>query len=105
MRVQEPYAYHVLGCVYWDQNNIENAFRNFQRSDELACQTFDTRTRINNLLAVSEIKYQLWSETGKRDDSLADEVFELEEKINTLGTASQYPHHYAYANSPCQSAF
>lgn len=62
MRVpmETPWAFHVLGCVYWNQDKLDVAIKNFNTSYNLARETYDVRTEVNNLVAFAEVYYSQW---------------------------------------------
>ena len=94
---EAPYATHVLGCVYWNMGNLDEALRLFARSDDLARQIFDIRSRINNLVGAAEIHLLRWEQNHNEPDrrQILDNHAALLELVRQ---GYQFPHHVGRMN-------
>ncbi len=74
MPVEQAWVYHVLGCVYWDKNDLDMALSLFGKSNDLAKKVYDLHSQVNNLVACAEIYYQQWVTSGKSDSNLVNSI-------------------------------
>jgi tetratricopeptide (TPR) repeat protein len=56
------YATHVMGCVYWDMGDLDEALCWFARSDAQGGQQFDVWVHVNNLVGAAEIYFRKWQQ-------------------------------------------
>lgn len=68
IKEEQPWAAHVLGCVFWNENNWDRAEEMFRQSDELAREVGDIRSQVNNLVGYAELYFDRyrWAEKDPR---------------------------------------
>jgi tetratricopeptide (TPR) repeat protein len=89
---EKPWAYHVLGCVYWNLNDLESALKHFETSETLAIETHDIRTRANNLVGSAEIYFTQWM--NSKNPELIKKINRASEDLKKLITDNyDFPHH------------
>lgn len=94
VRLYQPYTYHIIGCIYWDQGEFPQASQYFEQSDRQATETGDVRCQINNLLTISEMEYQRWIDAGKHNLVFLTGIQRKNIQFERLlGQAYGYPHH------------
>lgn len=92
---QMPWAHHVLGCVEWNRGMYDAALAEFANSQRLADRFLDVRSQVNNLVAVAEVNYLKWQESGCGNDDLINVILDQKSKIEALDRAGyEFPHHY-----------
>jgi len=89
-----PWAYHVLGCVDWDEGNLDTALKLFEQSDERAHAIGDMHTRVNNLIGCAEIFYQKWIVSNQQLDTLPIQIDTKSKDLKKiLQQGYNFPHH------------
>ncbi len=89
---EKPWACHVLGCVYWNRNELDKALVEFQTSEKLSKEAHDVRTHANNLVGSAEIYYIQWLEN--KDPVLLEKINRSGEKLTQiLQEKYDFPHH------------
>lgn len=93
IREEQPWTYHVLGCVFWNQKKWAEAEKEFQRSDTLAREIGDIRTQVNNLVGYAELYFDRWEDL--KDPADLERVKEKAEELETLLQQGYgFDHHY-----------
>jgi len=91
---EEPWRYHVLGCVLWNRDDLDGALKLFEQSMRLAVASHDIRTQVNNLVGVAEVTLAKWLNTGKSDPVLRETIIAQSQKLDALlAEGYDYPHH------------
>jgi tetratricopeptide (TPR) repeat protein len=62
-----PYATYVLGNMYKDIGNLDQALRLFEQSDTLAVKNFSMYVHTNNLVGLAEIFFLKWEREHKSE--------------------------------------
>jgi len=92
---EQPWAYHVLGCVLWNSEKREEALKEFDKSYKMSVQIHDVRTQINNLVGAAEIYHELWGLGGNDDHSLTDQIRQKAEELERLlNEGYDFSHHH-----------
>ncbi len=95
VRAEQPWAYHVLGCVYWNRGELSQALQLFEKSGRLAKDIYDIRTEINNLVGSAEVYYQQWANSEKTDKSFLDKINASWDELQKIIAAGyDFPHHF-----------
>jgi tetratricopeptide (TPR) repeat protein len=92
IKVEQPWAYHVLGCVYWNRGELATALQCFETSDHLAAEVHDIRTQVNNLVGSAEVCYEQWGQSGYRDEALVRLIRQKAVALDIL-VGQGYKHH------------
>ncbi|MBN1874606.1 MAG: ATP-binding protein [Anaerolineae bacterium] len=95
--LEQPWAYHVLGCVFWNWDaQLDKALEYFERSDTLADEVHDTRNHVNNLVGFAEVYYAQWQ--AENFNSSTEYPGKIQEKVDALKKILEqkysFPHHY-----------
>jgi len=94
VRVEQPWAHHVLGCVFWNRGDLNEALRLFAISDGLAHKTHDVRSQVNNLVGSAEIYYTQWAALGQKNTGLSRQIKEKAKELKSLlDQGYDFPHH------------
>jgi tetratricopeptide (TPR) repeat protein len=89
-----PWAYHVLGCLYWDEMNWSDALKYFDKSDQYAIDIGDMHTQVNNMVGSAEIFYQKWAESGWKNDSQTELILKKAATLqDVIQQGYEFPHH------------
>jgi len=67
IKAVQPWTYHVLGCVYWNQQQWDAAEAQFRTSDQLAQEIHDIRSQVNNLVGYAELYFDRWVAFDRKD--------------------------------------
>lgn len=90
----QPWTYHVLGCVYWNQDQWDATEAQFRTSDQLALEIHDVRTQVNNLVGYAELYFDRWVDTIFKDSSYPSKIrAKAEELDNLLKQGYGFEHH------------
>ncbi len=92
IKIEQPWAYHALGCVYWNQGNLSEALNCFATSQTLAIEIHDIRSQVNNLVGSAEVYYDLWLQSNREDAQLTRQIHEKAEALEAL-VGQGYKHH------------
>ncbi|MBN2003185.1 MAG: tetratricopeptide repeat protein [Anaerolineae bacterium] len=91
----QPWTYHVLGCVYWDQDQWDSAEEQFRTSDQLALEIHDVRTQVNNLVGYAELYFDRWAASELKDPAYPPKIrAKAEELDNLLKQGYGFEHHH-----------
>jgi tetratricopeptide (TPR) repeat protein len=93
--IEKAWTKHVLGCVYQNRGQLDDAMKCFNESLDAATLTYDVRTQVNNMVSSAEIHYTKWLNSGKKDETLVNEIAELDQKLRSLlSQGYDFPHHF-----------
>ncbi len=91
----QPWTYHVLGCVYWNQQKWDDAETQFRISDQLALEIHDVRSQVNNLVGYAELYFDRWVSTGLQDPTYPPKIRAKAEALDSLlDQGYGFEHHY-----------
>jgi tetratricopeptide (TPR) repeat protein len=95
VQTEMPWEYHVLGCVLWNKNLLDEALHHFEKSMQLARAVHDVRTQFNNLVGIAEVTYTKWKASGMQDARLRDRILRCAGELEALIEAGyDFTHHY-----------
>jgi ABC-type sugar transport system substrate-binding protein/tetratricopeptide (TPR) repeat protein len=90
-----PWAYHVMGCVSWNEGRLDDALQLFERSQHAAKNSHDIHTQVNNLVGSAEVFYQMWIRSAMQTPNLLENINEKVEALNALLKQEyDFPHHH-----------
>ncbi|HNT75766.1 MAG TPA: tetratricopeptide repeat protein [Anaerolineae bacterium] len=88
------WVYHVLGCVYLNLDNYDEAIRCFNVSEQLGVEFHDIRSHINNLVGFAELYYEQWVKS--KDATIAQQIQDKAATLEAvLNQGYNFPHHQA----------
>lgn len=95
IREEQPWAYHVWGCVYWNQKDWAAAEEKFRQSNELAHEVGDVRSQVNNLVGYAELYFDRWADSQLKDNGYPEKIREKARQLEVLLEQGYgFYHHY-----------
>lgn len=94
IKAVQPWTYHVLGCVYWNQKQWDAAEAQFRTSDQLAQEIHDIRSQVNNLVGYAELYFDRWVAFDRKDPQYPAQIWlKAQELEDLLEQGYGFEHH------------
>ncbi len=94
IKAVQPWTYHVLGCVYWNQQQWDAAEAQFRTSDQLAQEIHDIRSQVNNLVGYAELYFDRWVAFDRKDPQYPAQIWlKAQELEDLLEQGYGFEHH------------
>ncbi len=86
------FAYHVLGCVFWDQRQYPAALNYVEESYRHALELGDTPMLVNNIVVDAEIYHEQWIAESRHNSDAPARISQKATALNEL-VGNGFPHH------------